>query len=187
MHFEKLLFTSAAVVALAGSAVACGSGMTPADARSDTPAGGGDSGTMNPDTGMTPHDSGSGQPDTGSGQPDTGGTGVTAASLGVVCDMMTPCPANYQCVTLRGGATRGFCSIPCQDENDATTCSNGYPATRGGDPQCLQGMTASGGSVFFCALACMDTMPASCPTGMTCQDLAGPGGVADGMVDTCYP
>ncbi len=96
---------------------------------------------------------------------------ITAENLGLPCAgaNQIACPTeNEVCITLTGlgSQTEGFCTIPCQGQQDAVTCSNGYAGN--GQPQCA---VNDGNGGFLCLVLCQNIGGAGeCDPGLQCAD-----------------
>lgn len=161
------------------------------DSRSSS-GGGGDGGTSGSSTSSSSSSSGM-----GTGGMGTGGMGSSSSSsssssggmnlaFGTICNQVTPCPMNQNCLVINQNDTNGFCSIECTGAMDTTTCAV-YMGP--GKPVCNIQVPDPAGNKFYCNLACGDQymLPTDCPMGMTCQDRVGPNMMPDGKLDSCTP
>jgi len=92
-------------------------------------------------------------------------------SLGQVCDFANPmCPAGHTCTGIQdvGSTTMGYCSPMCTRMGGE--CAAGYTGPAGGMPVCALSMAGSPDPTL-CAIIC--TMPAQCPTGLSCIPVTG--------------
>ncbi len=115
-------------------------------------------------------------------------SGMMGSAYGQICNQALPCPMGQQCITTGAMAVAGICSIECQGQMDQATCSVFMGPGKGICNITLKDPNG-GADKFYCNIACGEQylLPNDCPMGLTCKDLVGPMGMADGKLDSCAP
>lgn len=155
MRSLRLVFTLVSSIALATALSACGGDDDDGDGTVD--AG---------DTADAP--TGADAPPSVDAPPAT-----SAENLAVPCDQQNPCPDGEDCISVlldtadNEPDTGSFCTVPCEGQNDTTSCTTGY--TGPGQAVCALGEPPSS-----CAVLCDVAQAPQCPTGTECIDATAP-------------